>query len=964
MPHLDAPDPGMATLQRRIKSLTASSAEIHRDLISNPSTATLDIRLEEHIKLADKCAAAREHMRLKDEYEELDALGTQLWNLSTNLSREGDGHNGGDGSESRKRRVLNVRVLAFHLLACSWPSAGRKLQNTVRLFKVAIKAGKTCLEHRELHWAGRVIEKAAVYHEEISKSANVSPAPSAEESQMHARLSSEYFILRTSLAWRQANFSMADYMYSKATEGKQLLLDPRTSESLADVLYDIGNDFLLQNAFDAATKWLQRSFDLLNNVDPVCLSESGGELRLAVTHSLVKAFIGRAVEGDFDRARNVLDIMSDEWPTRLTVYLLKLDLTLAEDPENCQGYYEILSRMISIAQLTEPIFKAILGKIHVLVSKKSTRLACDCLDELLTKRLLSWENDDWIEKSFVTRLWVTVQDPSSHEEAVLTALQKLLDSMTKQLARPFSAKATHAAQILLWKVTEAFYAQEKYQTAISWCKTALHPIFNRSGELNSAKIARRIILCALQTKDYGTAAEIFNEMPETAQDVPFTRFLMFKVAMRTSDDDLAQSCLKSLAECQDSDRRLLYACALDAQDIGNRKQALNALKMVLQKLDVIAPEIGHIPAILRCTIRLTMAEIECSKDGSANVESLCFLYEKAAEQAKKSRKSRVADKRREITFTIKELDWFSRNGYNLGLRSIVEWTPATSMRIFSTCIRFLELYPDDIDTNSLSEISYRKLLCYYMCASISTELGRIEDSTELQLQHYLNARRHVQDFCEKRETVQGRSEEELQDLTEKYASLLEYDFEAAVNLRAWESLSEIIEQTTSCGKKTTRILEIMADIILCSGAPNRTVLITLQDILNRTVPSPYGDITKLSRWIRSLVQVSVVKDTKATEALLLQVMDLARNAKEGKRYPDDEMQWLTGKMSLFMKFWGYGVDEVIATAWNRSIDFYCTSDTANAKRFAELALSLAGMLDDGGNTLKFLQNKYLEYNWS
>lgn len=363
-------------------------------------------------------------------------------------------------------------------------------------------------DHKELQWTGIIMEKAVKYQDDLTK-ASESPDYSPEDQQVRNRLSCDYFILRTTLAWRQSNLSMADYMYSKAIEQQQSLFDPRTSESFVDALYDIGSELLQQNVFDAATKWLQRSFDVLCGLDQGHLSESGVELRLAVMHSLgmclstsraqreppsdltiARAYLGNATEGDLDRARNVIDIMSEDWPTRLTVYLLRLDLVVAEDPGNTQQYYEVLSRMISIVQFTEATFKIIIGKIHVLVSKKSIRLACKCLDELLTKRILILERDDWIERTFVTRLWVTVQDQFSEDDAILPALKNLLDSMVKKLAKPFTPKATHAAQILLWKISEAFFSQGKYQVAGSWCRIAQHSIFDKTGELNIAKISR------------------------------------------------------------------------------------------------------------------------------------------------------------------------------------------------------------------------------------------------------------------------------------------------------------------------------------------------------------------------------------------------------------------------------------------------------------------------------------------
>lgn len=147
--------------------------------------------------------------------------------------------------------------------------------------------GKT--DQKDLQWAGRAMEKAAKYQDDLAK-ASESPGYTPEDQQMRSRLSCDYFILRTTLAWRQSNLSMADYMYSKAVEHQKLLLDPRTSENFVDAIYEIGNELLQQNVFDAAAKWLQRAFDVLSGLDPIGLSESGGELRLAVMHSLGMCF--------------------------------------------------------------------------------------------------------------------------------------------------------------------------------------------------------------------------------------------------------------------------------------------------------------------------------------------------------------------------------------------------------------------------------------------------------------------------------------------------------------------------------------------------------------------------------------------------------------------------------------------------------------------------------------------------
>lgn len=207
-------------------------------------------------------------------------------------------------------------------------------------------------------------------------------------------------------------------------------------------------------------------------------------------YPLAKSLIRTATRESFENARNILDLMIEDWPTRLVVYLLKLDLALAEFPEDPEAYRDIILKVIAVIQLTETTFKTILRRIHVLVSKKAAAQACQCVDTLISKRLLPMEKESWLEQAFVTRLWIMLQSPKCLEESGIAPLKELLDAMTRKLEKPLSPKATHAAQILLWKVSEVMYVQEKYRLASLWCRVALHMVFDKSGELNYAKIAR------------------------------------------------------------------------------------------------------------------------------------------------------------------------------------------------------------------------------------------------------------------------------------------------------------------------------------------------------------------------------------------------------------------------------------------------------------------------------------------
>jgi len=88
---------------------------------------------------------------------------------------------------------------------------------------------------------------------------------------------------------------------------------------------------------------------------------------------------------------------------------------------------------------------------------------------------------------------------------------------------------------------------------------ALHRVFDKSGDLNYAKLGRyisgslrvsqlltnrwdrRIIHCAIQVSDYGKATEVYGNMSESGKQSPSTLFLMFKVALRTSNHQLGRS---------------------------------------------------------------------------------------------------------------------------------------------------------------------------------------------------------------------------------------------------------------------------------------------------------------------------------------------------------------------------------------------------------------------------------------
>lgn len=183
-----------------------------------------------------------------------------------------------------------------------------------------------------------------------------------------------------------------------------------------------------------------------------------------------------------------------------------------------------------------------------------------------------------------------------------------------------------------------------------------------------------------------------------------------------------------------------------------------------------------------------------------------------------ARRARGSKKGPDVIWTIDELNWFSKNSYNLAIKHLPLWDVNHLLRMLACCIEFIDQYPQDIDQQMNEDLSLRKMFCDFISATSLVSLARGEDSIESQLQFYLRLRKHVESFDLQLQNKVGNLEEEAEaDLRRKWNVLAAFDFEAACRLKAWDQLGEIILKAGDC--KSPHVFEIMADVILCSEAP-------------------------------------------------------------------------------------------------------------------------------------------------
>ncbi|KAL2024147.1 hypothetical protein VTK56DRAFT_9927 [Thermocarpiscus australiensis] len=459
--------------------------------------------------------------------------------------------------------------------------------------KLGLKVVRDCIDAEEFKLAGLVMQMTADYKGWLQDMAGSLPEEEVRECRC---LEVEYFIMRTALSWVENRLDVAEHMYAKAELLRQFL-SPDYAGRLADVLYEIGKSLTARSDFTIAVKWLERANEVINGQELEQLSREGIELRLAILQALVSALLGTGTDEGLERAKNYVDFIEAEAGNKFVVSLLKLELLQKTPAEvfDSEAYADVLRHIIRNFSFSESGFKLIIHHIRKL-HDKSPGAGCAVLDDFILA-LSGAEKDGWMEKAVVTRMWMITNQRDSSE--TINAVQDVLGYVTK----PLSAEAAVAAQALLWKKIESNYTQGQYDLAERWCQLALHSVFQNCGPSNTSKLERKLLLCALARNSLEAAMSIIHNMSPQSWKEPMTAYLAFKVSVRVEDRALAEKCLETVAQAPNH-IDYLGACIAESQKAGDILCAIAALKKLQEKYEYKEPNLIHLPALFRCTIRL------------------------------------------------------------------------------------------------------------------------------------------------------------------------------------------------------------------------------------------------------------------------------------------------------------------------------------------------------------------------
>lgn len=139
---------------------------------------------------------------------------------------------------------------------------------------------------------------------------------------------------------------------------------------------------------------------------------------------------------------------------------------------------------------------------------------------------------------------------------------------------------------------------------------------------------RKYLLCALARNDIDGARAIYHNMAEEMQKEPRTLYLMYKIAIRSDDREAATACIEGISRASEP-LEYLYACCLETHEARHKEYAIEALSKLLEK-NAQSPSCPvHLPALLRCTIRLMVKDLEGRTDETDHkeaVQKLCEVF--------------------------------------------------------------------------------------------------------------------------------------------------------------------------------------------------------------------------------------------------------------------------------------------------------------------------------------------------
>jgi hypothetical protein len=714
------------------------------------------------------------------------------------------------------------------------------------------------------------------------------------------------------LGWRQDKPSIADLFFAKIDDFN----NEDEKENAISLFYEIGLDYLDKGKREETKKWLKRAYNILQKWD-FTSSFDGLELRLNVLHTYTRSLF--ALGQDDESTRSVLKTLKMEYPQRLPVLLLRMESYA--DPDDLQT---TLKETIQTMQLMDSTFKLVIHHLHVLRNLDLDR-AIGALTYFIIQRLIPEGTQDWTEGAIMTFVWMITHDlDCCDRHGELVAYFDAFQEVHRGDRPLLSPEAQQSATVLLWKRIEKLFETDP-SAAAKWCQ-ATCLVLSGADEQTISKIKRKQVACHIATENWEQAQCELDRIPESEKADNLTRYLIFTVAIRNSDEEVAERALRTLASAPKDADKLLFACVSETNKHGSPSIQAKLLQRILDKYSNDPHPDVNICALLRATARLLWQVLEQSHEevDEEILDRLCAIFKAAKNFSVKCNGTEAVGE----TFGELECEWFSKNGYSLALQRIQQWPSQYVVRILENISNIK--YPRDTNKDVLERHQTRNAnIAFVQIVLYTTEARNRDEAAYTKIVTVYN--NSIVDVNGKR--------------SQMFEPLLPLIFEAVIQSISTDRRDTLAQLITILAQESPKVYAACADLVLRSALrtdemclPIDSAVALLNQIISCVRVLPDYDIAQASKWIRCMVQLiidgagkTLVEETDCPNlALLKSIIEETAQLVQTVAYPKEELEWLA------------------TTIFNLAVDLYVAEKDDAGQEMAARSLLFATVMEDKG----------------
>ncbi|THU92597.1 hypothetical protein K435DRAFT_726088 [Dendrothele bispora CBS 962.96] len=869
----------------------------------------------------------------------LDQEGVNLWNISGLVRKypEDDG----------RALIGTLRLAAFRLVEAGL-EAKPGLETLLHTLQLASKTGVTLSELGNNDAAASVLTSAAKFEEML----RVASDPDGSHRQSKACATIVYFSSRMEAAWKEGNYTVAEFMSQKIIDNDQRLALPAHDRSmLAAKFHAIGKSMLKDQTEPRRSKpsdavvWLQKAFSIADQLED---STSGvPQLKISILRTLARAYF---LSESFDSAEATLeelvpsiDALSDhassEYQELRWLRLAVLKRRRAADSAVLDAYKSIIDHV----ELSETTLTDILQDLRTLNSKYV--LVTNVNQHLLQRTLGCHAGSDYVDRVLLS-LIIHCSKDDNHSRAM-----KLIDAAFTSVCEAdiqLQCVPATACLSLLWQYGDRHYNAKRWSEAADWFVAGSHRLLKDVSPTSASKCFRKAALCHIEQKQYARASVVIRRCPVNEAA---THYVIFLTAIHQDLEDEATEAIHNMMEAPDFDRKMLLLATQISHESEMKTVLLKALEALLKTLKMTNSGETAVEAmtLLRCIIRLALKILmDPTVDKSALISCVVKHFQTAKVLAD------AACEQKAIALVIKDISWLWRTAYNCAVQGCSEWEGYQDQisTLFDLAKDLLTVYcessPVEVDP---------ELYVHLINASFSSISGRIFTARELKSSGNVDVERFREIAAEIKTCT-----EKISEILQKHVgnssnstriryflhTLRVFETEILVQLKEWDRVLRLVDEIAKSGLPALGTYEAIADILWTEkDCPINVLYGGLEAILHASLDNNTLSIEKFSRWLRAICTIILARSTSADRVKAIGYVEQAvtvmeQSIESDEAYPIDERLWLLG------------------TSYNTGFECLEASLLDEAKRWFETATVICKFVPGGNESAKKISETYAQ----